>query len=161
MSLQINVSFGMLHLSPSARIGIYRLAFSERQRTQAREIAQGTSNPGGGALTLEGSIGMCRPLDPFFRTFFSSGDPPFQALFQLQRPHFYFSENFAIFSPIFCWFWLNFNFWETHFRKNFILVTPVSSQKISSEDPTFENLGGTYIVPTQNFSEYPPPPASN
>ena len=33
--------------------------------------------------------------------FFSSGNPLFQALFQFQRPHFYFSKNFAFSSPIF------------------------------------------------------------
>ena len=40
----------------------------------------------------------------FFRQFFSSKDPSFQALFQLQRPHFYFLKNFAF---------------STHFLLNF------------------------------------------
>ena len=43
----------------------------------------------GGALTLEGSAGMYPPYDP-----------PFQALFQLQRPNFYFSKKFVFSSPI-------------------------------------------------------------
>ena len=38
---------------------------------------------------------------PFFRPHFSSGDTPFQALFQLQRPHFHFFEKKFAFQDLF------------------------------------------------------------
>ena len=64
--------------------------------------------PGQGTLTLEGSMGMCRPQDPAF-----------QALFQLQRPYFYFLKKiFALLSPIFADFWLNFSSRDKNFSGN-------------------------------------------
>ena len=36
---------------------------------------------------------MCHPQDPLFQAIFSSGHPPFQALSQFQRPHFYLKQT--------------------------------------------------------------------
>ena len=44
---------------------------------------------GGGALTLQGSTGICYPQDHPFKAIFCSRDPPFQAPVQLQKPHLY------------------------------------------------------------------------
>ena len=54
-----------------------------------------TSYRGGGAITLEGSMGTCHPQDSLFQAIFSSGDPPFQALFVLapKPPPLFFFEN--------------------------------------------------------------------
>ena len=82
-------------------------------------------------LTLEGSMGMCRPLDPLFRPFFHSGDPPFQALFQLQSLHLNFwRKKRSIFKLNFLRFWLNFSSWDTYFSINpFRRSTLLSSKK--------------------------------
>ena len=51
------------------------------------------SGPGGGALTLGGSIGTYLPQVRSF--FLCSRDPPFQALFQLQSLYFYFLKKIS------------------------------------------------------------------
>ena len=65
---------------------------------------------GMGTLTLESSTRMCHPQDPLFQAiFFSSGDPPFRALFQLQTPTSIFRKNLHFqahfFPPILAKFW--------------------------------------------------------
>ena len=60
----------------------------------------------------------CVTLKTPFQTIFCSTDLPFQALFQLQRPHFCFSKYLCIFKPKFCWFWQNFSSWDTSFSEN-------------------------------------------
>ena len=79
-------------------------------------------------LLWEGSTGMCRPQDPFFRPFASSGDPVthhFKPFSSSRDPTSVFWKNFAFSSSNFCQFWLNFSSWDT----NFSAETPVSSQK--------------------------------
>ena len=58
---------------------------------------------------------------PFSGHFFCSGDPPFQVLFQLQRPHFYFWKKKLHFKPNFCQLWLNFSSWDTNFSESLFL----------------------------------------
>ena len=86
-------------------------------------------NPGR-AVTLEGSIVMCRPQDPpFSDNFFISGDQPFQAFFQLQKSCFCLWKN-CIFKHKFYRFWLNFSSWDTNFCKNSFPLTPVSRESL-------------------------------
>ena len=91
--------------------------------TLLKIIRYSTSRAWGVALTLEDSMGICPPQDPFFRPFFTSGDPPFQALFQLQRFNIYFLEGKkkkkkkGIFN--FCQFWLHFSSWDPSFKNQF------------------------------------------
>ena len=82
---------------------------------------------------------------PLFRPFFSSGDSLFQAFFQLQRPHFYFSKKILHFQDQFLPILVKFQLLRHKFYQKFVPETRVSCQKISSGDPTFENLGGTYL----------------
>ena len=101
-----------------------------------------------GALALKGSKGICHPQDPssLFQVIFHSGDPPFQAPFQLQRPHFYFlKKKKCIFKPNFLKFWLNFSSRDTSFSKILFPRPQFQAKKISSRDSTFENLGDTYL----------------
>ena len=72
------------------------------------------------------------PKTSFFQTIFSSGDPPFQALLQLQRSHFLiFWKQKYIFKPNFRQFYRNFSSWDANFSKKFAPETPDLSLKKS------------------------------
>ena len=66
---------------------------------------------------------------------------------------FLFFEKFCIFRSIFHWFWQNISSKHTHFGKNLFPRPYFLKKKIHSVDPTFENLCGTYLLPS-----LPPPP---
>ena len=98
--------------------------------------------PGGGALTLEGSSGVCHPQDPLFRPFFSSGDPPFQVLFLApETPILSFLKNLhfrAKFSPILA----NYQPLKHKFSRKFVPPeTLVSSQKNQFRRPNLWSPG--------------------
>ena len=106
----------------------------------------------GEALTLEGSTRTCCPSDPppLFRLVFSSGDPPFQAPFHLQRSHFYFLKKIS--STNLSQFWLNFCSWHTNFSKN-LFLRPQFQVKKSVPETQLLTWGGTYLP--KNF-QVPP-----
>ena len=113
--------------------------------------------PGGGAHTLEGSMGMCCPQDPFFQAIFYLQRPTISSPFPApETPTSIFLKNLVFSSPIFAKFLAKFQLQRHKFLQKFVPETPVSSQKISSGDPTFENLGGTYLPKT--FSTTSPMP---
>ena len=64
---------------------------------------------------------------PFFRSHFSSRDPPFQALFQLQRTHFNFLKKILHFKT---------NFWLI--LTKFVVPETLILAKICSRDPSFK-----------------------
>ena len=80
----------------------------------------------GRALTLEASTGCAASRPSFSGHFLSSGNPPFQALFQLQIPHFYFLKYFALSSQIFAKFQLletlRLKIWAAHIYPQIFLV---------------------------------------
>ena len=76
--------------------------------------------------------------------FFRSWRPTISSPFQLQTPISIFEKN-CIFKPNFLWFWL-FSSWNTNCSRNLFPGPTFKPKKISSGDPTFENLGGTYLL---------------
>ena len=111
-----------------------------------RRYPKDHSGKGGGTHIVRW-YGDCAALKtPFSKPHFSSTDPPFQALFQLQRPHFHFLIKSWISRPIFCWFWLNFSSWDTNYGK------------IYSRDPSFKpkkSVLETLFLKTRAAHTYP------
>ena len=103
---------------------------------------------GGGEHSHYKVLQECATLKtPFSGQFLASETHHFKPLSSSGDPHLFF-EQFCIFIPDFCQFWLKFSSWDTNSGEKFVPTTPVSSQKISPGDPTFENLGGTYLLKT-------------
>ena len=106
----------------------------------------------GGALPLEGGMGMCRGHDPlFFRASRRSLASQFTINAPFMCPHFQFLENFA-FSAL---FWAKISALKTQNFWIFAPKTPQFSRKTRSLDPTFGNPCGTY-PPKKKLSAPPP-----
>ena len=111
------------------------------------------SSGGWGELTLEGTMGMCCPQDPPFSSHLSLEIHHFKPFSSSRDPTSIFQEILLTFSsPIFADL-AKFQLLGLKFLQKFTPEMPVSSQNISSGDPTFENLGGTYL--SKNFMSTP------
>ena len=90
----------------------------------------------------------------FFRPHFSSRNPPFQALFQLQRPHFQFLKNLA-FQDQFLLILTKLLAPETQLLATFYSGDPSFKQKNKFRRPYFWKPG--QYTPTQIFVDKSPP----
>ena len=80
---------------------------------------------------------------------------PFQAFFQLRRPHFYFLENFVLSSPIF----VDFGYIsarETQIVAKILSKDPSFKPKNQFRQPHFWKPGRHIGLPTHFFSKHPP-----
>ena len=59
--------------------------------------------------------------------------------------HYFLALETHHFKPNSCRLWLSFGSWDTNFGEN-LFRRPSFKPKISSGNPTFENLGGTYLL---------------
>ena len=90
-------------------------------------------------------LGDVQPSRPLFQVILLA---PETCHFQHQRPHFFFFlMHFE------AQFLLNFCSWDTNFSENLFPRPQFQARKISFGDPTFENLGGTYLP--KNLSSIP------
>ena len=133
---------------------VYLLLFRPRYiHTWLITVISVTVNPGG-ALPLEGGMGMCRGHDLLFSG--QSALPSLPIYHQCAVhvcPPFQFLENFA-FSAL---FWAKISALKTQNFWIFAPKTPQFSRKTRSLDPTFGNPCGTY-PPKKNWV---PPRAVN
>ena len=95
---------------------------------------------------------------PFFSPFLALETHHFkpQALFQLQRPHFYFCEKFCFFKQNFHRFWLNFSSRDTNLREN-LFQRPQFETKNSVLETLFLKTWVAHTYP--KIFEYPPLPS--
>ena len=87
---------------------------------------------------------MCCPQRPPFRLFFASGASSFQPLLHPQGPHLYI--YLMHFQAQITLIFVKFQLLRPRFQQTFFHKTLVISNKIHCRDPTFEDLGGTYLL---------------
>ena len=99
------------------------------------------------------------PSKPPFRPHFSSRDPPFQALFQLQKIRFHFLKKSRISRSIFADFELIFSSWDADDSK-ISFQRPQFPVTKSIPETFFFWKPGRHIYNYPNFCRLPPPPGT-